>query len=85
MREKLLCGLAKVHVNHPWRMLLVVIVLTLISGALSEHLQLTFRWSDLLPSGDRRTIQFNKIIEEFVSSTSIVVVVQGDEEDDEAK
>lgn len=80
MREKLLSSLARVHVNHPWRMLSIVIVLTLIFGALAEHLQVTLRWSDLLPSGDRRTIQFNKIIEEFVSSTSIVVVVQGEEE-----
>jgi predicted RND superfamily exporter protein len=48
-------------------------------GVFSEQLSLTMRWSDLLPSGDQRTIQFNKIIEEFVSSTSIVVVVQGEE------
>ena len=37
------------------------------------------RWSDLLPSKDPRTIEFNKIIDEFVSATSLVVVVQGEE------
>jgi predicted RND superfamily exporter protein len=80
MRERLLKTLANVHVNHPWQMLTVVIVLTLIFGFLAEHLEVTLRWADLLPTGDPRTIQFNKIIEEFVSSTSIVVVVQGEEE-----
>ncbi len=79
MREKLLIKLARIHVNHPWRMLSLVIILTLVFGVLSEHLQVTLRWADLLPSGDRRTVQFNKVIEEFVSSTSIIVVVQGEE------
>ena len=80
MREKLLKKLAQLHVNHPWRMLTIVIILTLIFGALSEQLDVTMRWSDLLPSGDPRTIQFNKIIDEFVSATSIIVVVQGEED-----
>ncbi len=79
MREKMLIGLAKTHVNHPWRMLIFVLILTLVFMALAEHLDVTMRWSDLLPSKDPRTIQFNKIIEEFVSSTSIIVVVQGEE------
>ncbi|MBN1352758.1 MMPL family transporter [candidate division KSB1 bacterium] len=79
MREKMLIGLAKLHVNHPWRMLSIVFILTIIFMALAEQLDVTMRWSDLLPSGDRRTVQFNKIIEEFVSSTSIIVVVQGEE------
>jgi len=80
MREKLLTKLAHLHVTHPWRMLTIVIVLTLIFGALFIQLDVTMRWSDLLPSKDPRTVQFNHIIEDFVSSTSIIVVVQGEEE-----
>ena len=79
MRERMLIGLAKWHTNHPWRMLAIVIILTLIFMALAMQLDVTMRWSDLLPSGDPRTIQFNKIVEEFVSATSIIVVVQGEE------
>ncbi|MDW7680370.1 MAG: MMPL family transporter [bacterium] len=79
MREKLLKKMAALHTNHPWRMLLLVFVLTVIFVGLSTRLSVTMRWSDLLPSGDRRTLQFNKIIEEFVSATSIIVVVQGEE------
>ena len=80
MREKILKSLAKYHAHHPWRMLVIVAVLTIIFLALASHLKITMRWSDLLPSKDRRTISFNRIINEFVSATSIVVVVQGDEE-----
>jgi len=71
--------LAHWHAYHPGRMLLVVLLLTLIFGFFAGHLKLTMRWSDLLPSGDKRTIQFNKIIDEFTAATSLVVVVQGEE------
>lgn len=79
MRDKILIKLASWHVSYPWRMLLLVLLLTIIFGALAGQLKLTLRWSDLLPSGDRRTVQFNKIIEDFTSATSLVVVVQGEE------
>ncbi|RKY80090.1 multidrug RND transporter [candidate division KSB1 bacterium] len=79
MKEKMLKALARLHTNHPYRMIIVVLAITMIFGVLSERLQITMRWSDLLPSADPRTVEFNKIIDEFVTSTSIVIVVQGDE------
>jgi len=79
MREKLLKKLAHGHAAYPGRMLLIVFLLTLVFGFFAEHLKVTMRWSDLLPSKDQRTIQFNKVIEEFVSATSLVVVAQGEE------
>jgi hypothetical protein len=80
MREKILIKLANWHSSHPWRMLLIVLLLTVFFAAFASQLSVTMRWSDLLPSGDQRTIQFNKIIDEFVSATSLVVVVQGEED-----
>ena len=79
MREYLLKKLAHWHSSYPGRMLLIVLLLTLVFGFFAGHLKVTMRWSDLLPSKDRRTIEFNKIIEEFVSATSLVVVVEGEE------
>jgi predicted RND superfamily exporter protein len=79
MREKLLKKLAHWHATYPARMLLIVLLFTLVFGFFAGHLKVTMRWSDLLPSKDRRTIEFNNIIEEFVSATSLVVVVQGEE------
>jgi predicted RND superfamily exporter protein len=61
-------------------MLLVVLLLTILFAAFASQLSVTMRWSDLLPSNDQRTIQFNKIIDEFVSATSLVVVAQGEED-----
>jgi len=80
MRETILIKLAGWHASHPWRMLLVVILLTIILGGFAGQLKLTMRTSDLLPEGDKRVIHFNKIIEEFTTATNLVVVVQGEEE-----
>ena len=80
MREKVLIKLANWHASYPWRMLLVVVLLTVFFASFAIQLSVTMRWSDLLPSNDQRTIQFNKIIDEFVSATSLVVVVQGAED-----
>jgi predicted RND superfamily exporter protein len=79
MREKLLKRLAFWHAHHPWRMLIIVFILTMVFGWLAEHLKVTMRWSDLLPTGDPKTVEFNKVIDEFTSATSLIVVVQGEE------
>ncbi len=81
MKEKMLKGLAHWHVRHPYRMIALVVILTILFGLLSEHLQVTMRWSDLLPSDDPRTIEFNKIINEFVTATNIIIVLQGKEKE----
>lgn len=80
MREKALIKLAHWHATYPWRMLLVVLLLTVFFASFAIQLSVTMRWSDLLPANDQRTIQFNKIIDEFVSATSLVIMVQGEEE-----
>jgi len=79
VRDRILKTLARWHATHPWRMTAIILVITLICGALASRLTVTMRWSDLLPSGDRRTLAYNRIIDEFVSATSIIVVVQGEE------
>ncbi len=79
MRDRLLLHLARAHTNHPWRLLLIVLFLTVIFSIATLKLSVTLRWSDLLPQDDPRTIQFNKIVEEFKTSTSLTIVVQGEE------
>ncbi len=80
MRERFLTGLAGWHAAHPGRMLVAVLVTTAVLAGFASQLHVTMRWSDLLPSHDRRTVEFNRIIDEFVSATSLVVVVQGTED-----
>ena len=79
MRYNMLKTLARWHACYPGRMLVLVIGLTVLSGILASKLTVTMRWSDLLPAGDKRTLEYNRIVDEFVTASSIIVVVQGDE------
>jgi predicted RND superfamily exporter protein len=79
MRDKMLKNLAAWHANHPWRMLTLTLILTIIMWGFASQLTMTMRTSDLLPEGDPHVVQFNKIVDEFKTSTNLVVVVQGEE------
>jgi predicted RND superfamily exporter protein len=80
MREKILKKLAGWHANSPWRMLLIVTILTLLFAGFAGKLKMTMRTSDLLPEGDPKVLQFNEIIDEFATATNLIVVVQGEEQ-----
>ena len=80
MREKILKKIAYWHASHPWRMFLVVVVLTVILGGFAGQLTVSTRTSDLLPERDPKVVQFNRIIDEFATATSLIVFVQGEEQ-----
>lgn len=80
MREKILKKLTNWHVAHPWRMMLIVLIFTIIFGGFASQLTLTTRTSDLLPERDPKVVQFNRIIDEFATATNLIVLVQGEEQ-----
>ncbi|MEE9167968.1 MAG: MMPL family transporter [Candidatus Neomarinimicrobiota bacterium] len=80
MREKLLVRLAHGAVYRTRWMIIGVVILTILFGALGSRIEITPKWSDMLPRGDKRTVEFDRILEEFISASSIVIVVQGEEE-----
>lgn len=79
MREKLLIKLSEWHSSHPWRMLGVVAAVTVLFGFFASQLDTTMRVTDLLPAKDKKVQQLNEMIDEFSTSTLLVVVVQGEE------
>ena len=81
MRERLIKKLADLAVNHTKKMLWVIGLITLVLLGLSGRMSMTPKWSDMLPAGDKRTLEFDRILEEFQSASSIVVVAQGEESD----
>lgn len=80
MREKILNKLADWHSSHPWRMLIVMIAVTFVMAGLAGRLNVSMRTQDLLPEGDPKVEAFNQIVDEFSTATSLIVVVQGEEE-----
>lgn len=79
MRDRILKTLAGWHSGHPWRMLALSLLLTVVLGGFAARLTVTMRTTDLLPQKDPRVVMFNRILDEFATSTSLVVVVQGEE------
>jgi predicted RND superfamily exporter protein len=79
MREKLLKKLAHWHATYPWRMLVIVFLLTIFFAGFAGQLTVTMQTSDLMPANDPKVVEYNKILDEFVTATNLVVVVQGDE------
>lgn len=80
MRDKLLKKLAYLHAIHPWHMLAVVVLITIILGTFAGKVTITMDTKDLLPEGDPKVELFNQLVDEFSSVTSIIVVAQGEEE-----
>ncbi|MGD9347510.1 MAG: MMPL family transporter, partial [Candidatus Aminicenantes bacterium] len=79
MREKILKRLAHWHTTYPWRMLLIVVLLTIVFAGFAGKLTVTMQTSDLMPANDPKVVEYNKILDEFVTATNLVVVVQGEE------
>ena len=79
MRTRLFKTLAKWAVERTRLMLWLIAIITLVLGGLSSRMGMTPKWSDMLPEDDQRTIEFDRILTEFQSASSIVVVVQGSE------
>ncbi|MFB0516833.1 MAG: RND family transporter [Candidatus Neomarinimicrobiota bacterium] len=80
MRDRILIKLADWAVNRTRWMVIGSIFVTIILGIMAEHIEMSPKWSDMLPKGDKRTIEFDRILEEFLSASSVVVVVQGEEQ-----
>ncbi len=81
MRENLIKKLADLAVNKTRFMLIVIAIISLVTAGLTSRMSMTPKWSDMLPKGDKRTIEFDRILEEFQSASSIIVVAQGEESD----
>ena len=80
MRERLLAKLAAIHVERPGFMAVLAVGITVLFGFYASQLAITMSWTDLLPEKDPRTVEYNRILSEFTSASSIVLVVQGEED-----
>jgi len=79
MKERLLRQWARFVATHPWWVLAVMFVLIILSVIFASDLRMDMRWSDMLPSGDPMAQEFERIIKEFKSTSTILIVLQGDE------
>lgn len=81
MKEQLLRKWARFAATHPWWVISGLFVLVILSLISTLDLQMDMRWSDMLPEGDPMAQEFERIINEYKSASTILIVVQGDEQE----
>jgi len=80
MRERILRRLAHWHAGYPWRMLVIVSIITIVLMICAGQLTTTMRVSDMMPEKHPRVVEFNRVTREFATATNLTVVVQGEEQ-----
>jgi hopanoid biosynthesis associated RND transporter like protein HpnN len=79
MKEQLLRKLGRFTTKYPWWIVGGIFVLIILSLVLAQNMDMELRWSDMLPANDPKAKEFERIIEEYKSASTILIVVQGDE------
>jgi predicted RND superfamily exporter protein len=80
MKEKILRKWARFAATHPWRVIIGLLVITVIAVVFASNIRMEMRWSDLMPMGDPMAQEFDQILKEYRSASTILVVVQGGEQ-----
>ncbi len=80
MREKLLRKWARFAASHPWWVIIGLLIVTVLAAISASTLKMTMRWSDLLPMGDPMAQEFDRVLKEYKSVSTIHIVVQGEEQ-----
>ena len=79
MKEKILRNWARFAATHPWWVITGLLVLVVLATISASTLRMDMRWSDLLPMGDPMAQEFDRILKEYKSASTIFIVVQGEE------
>ncbi len=80
MKEKLLKKWARFAATHPWWVIICVLVITILAALAASRNRMDMRWSDLLPMGDPVAQEFDRILKEYRSASTIHIVVKGEEQ-----
>ena len=79
MKEKLLRKWARFAATHPWRVIIGLFLVTVFALVPASQIRMDMRWSDLLPMHDPMAQEFDRILKEYKSASTIHIVVQGQE------
>lgn len=70
--------LANLSVKHPWWMLLIALIITVISLGLASGLEMRMNWSDTLPPSNPIVKSYREVQNRFGDPAGIVIALEGD-------
>jgi predicted RND superfamily exporter protein len=79
MKQKLLRRWARFATRHPWWIIGALMVVTVVCAGLASNLKLNMRYADMLPSDDPKAQEFDRILTEFKTASTTIIVLQGEE------
>ena len=77
-KHNLAVKMAKLSIQHPWLMLVLPGIITVISLILASGLEMRMNWSDTLPANDPVVKAYREVQERFGNAGGIVVALEGD-------
>ena len=80
MKEKLLRKWARIAASQPWWVIILTLVVTAFATYSASTLDMNMRWSDMLPMHDPVAQEFDRILKEYRSASTIHIVVKGEEQ-----
>jgi len=80
MKERMLKSWARFAAVHPWWVIGGLLVVTVLAAISASTLRMDMRWSDLLPMGDPMAQEFDRILKEYKSASTSIIVVRGEEQ-----
>ncbi|NOZ74661.1 MAG: MMPL family transporter, partial [FCB group bacterium] len=78
MRQKILLKIADFTSKSPWWMLLILTGITVLFALMAENLTLSPNFTNLMPQDDPMVQEFDRIMDEYAGSASMMVVAEGD-------
>ena len=72
--------LARLAIKHPWLILIIAGIITVISLGLAEHLQMRMNWSDTLPEKNPIVKSYRDVQDRFGDAAGLVVALEGETE-----
>jgi len=80
LREKLLRNWGTFSAQHPGLIIIAMFIMIALALVSASRLNMSMRWSDLLPLDDPLVQEFDKIQKEFIGTTNSIIVVTGPSE-----
>ena len=80
MKQRLLRKWGRFATRHPWWIIGVLMVVTVVCAGLASNLKLNMRYADMLPSDDPKAQEFDRILTEFKTASTTIIVLQGEEQ-----
>ncbi len=81
MRERLLIAWGRIASRYPGRVIIGAVALTILAGVMAGKLEIKTSFADSLPANDPMALEFQRILDEYTSSSNSMVVIKGPEAD----